>query len=129
MSRLTARQQHSGGVSNLKLAAALCLLTGVTCLPPALLALQKAALAAEATGTVIVFFPLGSNTNQNFHRIAQAGGAFLGRAWLGRAWIAYSYNPGFVGRLEAQGAWGVFDPLLLDPVALMGCGPLPKRAL
>jgi hypothetical protein len=103
------------------------LLLLVTWLPPIILALHKAMLADEDTGTVIVVFPVGSTTSGNFERVVQAKGAFVGSALLDQAWIVYSYDPGFVKRLKDKGAWAVFDPMLLDPAALIGCGPLPRR--
>jgi hypothetical protein len=112
-------------VSNLQLFIVLHLLIVVTWLPPVILAYQKSALSDEATGTVIAFFPIGSNANENYHRIVHARGAFVGHALWQHGWIAYSYDPGFVRRLKQQGAWAVFDPIFLDPAALLGCGPLP----
>lgn len=103
------------------------LLLLVTWLPPVILALHKAMLADEDTGNVIVIFPVGSTTSENFERVVRAKGAFVGSALLNQVWIVYSYDPGFVRRLKDKGAWAVFDPMLLDPVALIGCGPLSKR--
>ncbi|MGC1951858.1 MAG: hypothetical protein WA970_04640 [Gammaproteobacteria bacterium] len=113
-------------LSNLRLSLALYLLVVVTWLPPIILAFGKSTLPDEGTGTVIVFFPIGSNASDNYHRIVRAHGAFVGHTFWGHAWIAYSYNPGFVQRLKEQGAWAVVDPILLNPGSLMGCGLLPK---
>jgi hypothetical protein len=117
----------NGSVSNVKLAMVWLLLLLVTWLPPVILALHKAMLADEDTGNVIVIFPVGSTTSENFERVVRAKGAFVGSALLNQVWIVYSYDPGFVRRLKDKGAWAVFDPMLLDPVALIGCGPLSKR--
>ena len=103
------------------------LLLLVTWITPVGVGLSKAVLADGETGTVIVLFPVGSTPSQNFERIVEAEGAFVGHTWLDQAWIAASYDPGFVGRLKDQGALAVFDTVLLDPAALLGCGPLPRE--
>ena len=110
-----------------KLAIVWLFLLLVTWLPPLILGLHKAVLADDDTGTVLVIFPTGYTASDNFERIVQAGGAFVGSTLLDQGWIVYSYDPGFVKRLKDKGAWAVFDPLLLDPAALVGCGPLPRR--
>lgn len=113
-------------VSSLQLIVVLHLLVGVTWLPNVVLAFHKSALSDDETGTVIVFFPIGSSASDNYHRIVRAQGAFVGYAFFKQGWIAYSYEPGFVRRLKEGGAWAVLDPILLNPAALLGCGPLPK---
>lgn len=107
-----------------KLAMIWILLLLVTWLPPLSLALQKATLEGEDSGTVLVFFPLGSTASDNFERIVRAKGAFLASVVSDHAWIVHSYDPGFVRRLKAEGVWAIFDPVLLDPVALLACGPI-----
>jgi hypothetical protein len=37
------------------------------------------------------------------------------------AWYVRSPQPGFAGRLRAQGAWGVYAPELLDARAFLDC--------
>ena len=96
----------------------------VTWLPPVVLAVNKALLADQATGPVLVVFPFGSTRAENFERIVAAEGAFVGETWFDQAWLAAAYEPGFVGRLKDKGAWAVFHPVLLDPAALFGCGPI-----
>ncbi len=115
---------RNGGISSRKLVTVWVLLLLVTWVPPVVLAVNKARLADEAMGTVLVVFPVGSTRSANFERIVAAQGGFVRQTWWEQAWIASSYKPGFVGRLKNEGAWAVFHPILLDPALLMGCGPL-----
>lgn len=112
------------GISNTKLAMVWVLLLLVTWVPPGVLAVSKALLADDETGTVLVLFPIGSTRTENYERVVGAQGAFVRQTWLEQAWIAFSYDPGFVERLKEKGAWAVFHPALLDPAGLIGCGPL-----
>jgi len=98
----------------------------ITWMVPFSVAVSEVILRDQDTGAVLVFFPARSTARENFDRIVDAGGAFGGPALMGHAWLAYSYDAGFVGRLKGNGAWAVFDPLLLDPLALMGCGSFRK---
>ena len=116
------RGEGDTGLSNRKLAMVWLVLLIVTWVTPVASVLSKTLLADEDTGTVVVFFPIGSTPSENFERILGAGGGFVGQTWLEQAWIASSYEPGFVGRLKAEGAWAIFHPVLLDPAALLGCG-------
>lgn len=111
----------------MKLVMVWLLLLLVTWLPPLVLALDKAVLDGEDTGTVLAVFPLGSSASDNFERIVRANGSFLASVFSDHAWIVYSYDPGFVRRLKAEGVWATFDPVLLDPVALLACGPISRR--
>jgi len=115
--------RRNGGISSKKLVSVWLLLLVVTWVPPVVLAVNKARLADEEMGTVLVLFPAGSTRTENFDRIVAAQGGFVRQTWLEQAWIASSYDPGFVGRLKDEGAWAVFHPVLLDPALLMGCGP------
>ena len=123
-SAVTTGMRRNGGISSRKLVAVWLLLLLVTWVPPVVLAVNKARLADQDTGTVLVFFPVGSTRAENFERIVAAQGGFVRQTWLEQLWVAASYQPGFVGRLKEKGAWAVFHPVLLDPALLMGCGPL-----
>ncbi len=86
-----------------------------------LTALDAAALSPEAGGDVVVVFPMGVSSHRAYDAIIRAGGGVLEKSLFANAWIARSEEPGFVGRLLAQGAWRAFDPVPIQPLLIAGC--------
>ena len=115
------------GLSHTGLAIVWLLLLIVTWLPPLVLAFQKTVLEDDDTGAVLAVFPPGSSASENLERIIRARGAFVSRVVTDQAWIVYSFEAGFVKRMKDRGVWMVFDPLLLDPLALLGCSSASRR--
>ena len=60
--------------------------------------------------------------------IARAQGFLVAHTWFDNIWVVHSAQPGFVGRLQAHGAWLALDWARLEPVAAIGCffvAPIP----
>ncbi len=109
---------------------AVSLLLGVVLLWGGLLALAvyKAALPEQATGTVVVVFPPTMPADQVFAGVLHADGVLARETWFENVWIVYSNREGFVGRLKSQGALIIFAPVPFDSVAVGGCfGVAPPR--
>ena len=102
--------------------AVCALLLGVTWLPLLGVHAQRMSQADAAAGTVIAVFAPTLPARAPFERVAAAGGAMVRpvAGWR-HAWIVRSPEPGFAGRLRAQGAWGVFAPELLSARAFLDC--------
>ena len=101
---------------------ALALMLGVVVLWAGLLAviLRVAALRPEDDGKVFVVFPPATAPAEAFGAIVAAGGEPV-RAALGDwAWIAHAEGPGFVGRLERNGALAAFRGAPVG-LSLAGC--------
>jgi hypothetical protein len=97
-------------------------MVGVVVLWAAVLAviLRVGALAAEDAGKVFVVFLPGTAPAEAFAAIVGAGGEPV-RAALGDwAWIAHAEGPGFVGRLERNGALAAFRGAPVG-LSLAGC--------
>jgi hypothetical protein len=60
-----------------------------------------------------------------FDKTLQAGGAVAGQTPVAGLWVVYSERAGFVGRLKAQGAWAVFQPVPFTAMTLGGCIATP----
>lgn len=119
-----ASNQEAAAVSCRKLSLILGLLLAVTWLPPSLLLAKTTLLADDASGDMLVIFPLYWNAGQTFNEILQAQGAVIARTGFANIWLVHSARTGFVGRLKTRGAWFVFDPIVLDPAALLSCSYL-----
>lgn len=83
--------------------------------------LRDAALPDTATGTVLAVFPPDQPAHAIYTAILAAGGGVAQNTWFGNIWLVQSDEPGFVGRLQAAGAWAAFAPQSVQPVALGGC--------
>lgn len=86
--------------------------------------LKQAALPAETDGLVLAVFRPGTSDHEAFGAMVRAGGEPVRATWLGFAWVARGREPGFVGRLNAEGALGAFGEVPLGPT-LGGCAAEP----
>lgn len=84
-------------------------------------ALPLASLPEAAGGRVVVAFPPGLSADQRLLAIAAAGGRPVLPLLGGRAWLAEADESGFVGRLEAAGAWAAFRPETFAVLPDGGC--------
>jgi hypothetical protein len=102
--------------------AALALMVGVVVLWAAVLAviLRVGALGAEDAGKVFVVFWPGTASADAFAAIVGAGGEPVRAAFGDWAWIAHAEGPGFVGRLEQNGALAAFRGAPVG-LSLAGC--------
>jgi hypothetical protein len=77
------------------------------------------ATEAEA-GTLLVVFPPSTRPNSVFGKIILAGGKPIRPTWVNGTWVVHGDEPGFAGRLKAQGAIGAYrnSPVLPQ---LAGC--------
>jgi hypothetical protein len=82
--------------------------------------LRQAALDGEAGGTVLAVFPPGMSDDEAFAAVLRAGGRPVRKTWMPFAWVAQGDEPGFVRRLEEQGALASYGEMPLGP-ALGGC--------
>jgi hypothetical protein len=114
-------KQANPAVPRRKLMLILGLLLAVSWLPSSLLLAKTTLLAAEASGGMLVVFPLHWNAEQTFKEILQAQGSVIARTGFASIWIVHSARAGFVGRLKARGAWFALDPIVLDPASLLSC--------
>ena len=89
-------------------------------------ALSAARLGPQASGSVVVVFPWGAPAHEMFAVLRAADGRLERTTWFGNVWVVYGETAGFVGRLEAAGARGVYSPLMFQPMALGGCFGVPS---
>jgi hypothetical protein len=102
--------------------AALAVMVGVVALWAAVLALilRAAALGPDDAGKVFVVFAPGTAPAEAFAAIVGAGGEPVRSALGDWAWIAHAEGPGFVGRLEQNGALAAFRGAPVG-LSLAGC--------
>lgn len=94
----------------------------VTWMPVFTIHFYKMSLSAPSTGTVVVVFSPILSTRDLFHNVSAANGSLVRPVrWFPRMWVVRSLDPGFVGRLKARGAWGVYSTDLLSAQALLNC--------
>jgi hypothetical protein len=79
------------------------------------------ALPPEASGTVIVLFPLGSGSAESVAAGAAAGAKLVSPTWFENVLLVTDETPGLAGRLEEQGALGVFENLHFAGISFAGC--------
>ncbi len=84
------------------------------------LSMRSAALPPEATGKVLAVFPPGTDSDDIFAGLIRAGGKPLRKTWLDFVWVVSSSEPGFAGRLKAEGAIGTYAEMPITP-QLAGC--------
>jgi hypothetical protein len=105
-----------------KLAAVCLLLLGVTWLPLLGIHVNRMWEGDASTGTLLVVFSPALSSGEFFQKVLDAKGApVTAIPWFRHAWVVQSREPGFAGRLRAQGAWAVFSPDLLSAQALFDC--------
>lgn len=108
----------------------MCLiLLAVTWLPVFGIHLSKTSLNPEDTGTVVAMFAPGTAQKDLFRRVIEARGSIVRPvSWLPGTWVVMSREPGFAGRMQQAGAWGVYAPELLSARALLDCISVEKPA-
>lgn len=89
-------------------------------------ALPLASLPEDASGRVLVAFPPGLDPDARLLAIAAADGRPVLPVMGGLMWLAESAGDGsaaagFVGRLEAAGAWAAFRPETFAVLPDGGC--------
>lgn len=62
----------------------------------------------EEAGTLLAVFPPSTRPNNVFGRIILAGGKPIRPTWVRGTWVVHGDDPGFAGRLKAQGAIGAY---------------------
>ena len=82
--------------------------------------MRHAALPGEAAGTVIAVFPAAMGEDEVFAGLVRAGGRPLRATWVPGVWVVAGDEAGFAGRLEAEGALGVYHELPFSP-QIAGC--------
>ena len=82
---------------------------------------EAAALPAEAAGTVIVLYPLGTETAEAVAASAAAGAKLVSASWFENVQVVADETPGLAGRLKAQGALEVFENISFAGVSFAGC--------
>ncbi|MBP2299459.1 hypothetical protein [Azospirillum picis] len=88
------------------------------------LSLQRAALPDSTGGLMLAVFRPGTSDADALAAMVRAGGEPVRSTWLGFAWVARGQEPGFVGRLKAEGALAAFGELPVGPT-LGGCTATP----
>ena len=83
--------------------------------------LHLMSLDEEDSGTMIVVFPTEFSPATVFNAVLNADGRLINSTWFDSAWVVHSEQEGFVARLKAQGAWGTFNPALLQSITVSGC--------
>lgn len=82
---------------------------------------EAAALPPEASGTVIVLYPIGTEAAQSVAASAAAGAKLVSPSWFGNLLVVVDETPGLAGRLEEQGALAVFENMSFAGVSFAGC--------
>lgn len=102
---------------------ALKLLAGIVGIWLVALALlfEAAALPPEATGTVIVLFPLGTGTAEAIAAGAAAGAKLVSPTWFENVLVVTDETPGLARRLAEQGALAVFENMRFAGISFAGC--------
>lgn len=92
----------------------------VVWLAAVVIALRLMMLPADAAGRLYVVFPPATGPDQAFSSILEAGGRPVGPALGSWTWEAFGEEPGFVARLEDQGALVALRTTPLG-IPLAGC--------
>ena len=83
-------------------------------------AMRAAALPPEASGKMLVVFQPGTQQDEIFRHVIEAGAKPVRRTWLPFVWVVAGDTPGFAGTIMAEGAIGTYDELPFSP-QLAGC--------
>lgn len=81
---------------------------------------RNAALAADASGTMLVVFPVSVSETDAVAAIAASGGNVIKKSGFNFAWLVDAPEAGLAGRLKDHGALGAYRELPI-PVELAGC--------
>ena len=82
---------------------------------------EAAALPPEASGTVIVLFPISTETAQSVAASAAAGAKLVSLSWFDNVLVVADETPGLAGRLKDHGALAVFANMSLGGFSFAGC--------
>jgi len=82
---------------------------------------KAAALPPEASGTVIVLFPLGTESAEAVAAGAAAGAKLISTSWLENMLVVADEAPGLAGRLQEHGALAVFENMSFAGFSFAGC--------
>ena len=82
--------------------------------------MRHAALAPEATGTMLAVFEPGTSQDSIFASLTRAEARIVRPGGLGFIWVVSGQEPGLAGRLEREGALGAYRDLPVSPV-IAGC--------
>jgi len=95
-------------------------ITGIWLVGMALL-FEAAALPPEASGTVIVLFPIGTDSAGAIAASAAADAKLVSPSWFENMLVVADDTPGLAGRLKDQGALAVFENMSFAGVSFAGC--------
>ncbi|MBC8037941.1 MAG: hypothetical protein H7X89_12075 [Rhizobiales bacterium] len=82
--------------------------------------MRHAALAPEASGTMLAVFEPGTPEDDIFARLTRADARPVRPTAFGFIWIVSGDRPGLAGRLNEQGALGAYRELPISPT-IAGC--------
>jgi hypothetical protein len=82
---------------------------------------EAAALPPEASGTVIVLFPIGTETARSIAASAAAGAKLVSPSRFENVLVVADEAPGLAGRLKDQGALAVFKNMSFAGFSFAGC--------
>lgn len=82
---------------------------------------EAAALPPEASGTVIVLFPLSNRAAESVAASAAAGAKLVSASWFENVLVVADETPGLAGRLKEQGALEVFANMSVAGFSFAGC--------
>ncbi|GAB2177284.1 hypothetical protein [Dongia sp. agr-C8] len=85
------------------------------------LLIEAAALPPEASGSVIVLYPIGTNSAAAVAASAAAGAKLVSASWFDNVLVVADDAPGLAGRLEEQGALAVFENMSFASFSFAGC--------
>jgi uncharacterized membrane protein SpoIIM required for sporulation len=90
---------------------------------------EAAALPPEGSGTVIALFPPRMSAAESLAASATAGAKLVSISWFDNVLVVADAAPGFVGRLQDQGAIAVFRNMRFAGISFAGCvgATLPKN--
>ncbi len=103
-----------------RLAIALFISVIVVWLAIMAIVMRAAALAPEASGTMLAVFDPGSSEDQIFASLTRADARPVRPSAFGLIWIVAGDRPGLAGRLKQQGAIGAYRELPISPT-IAGC--------
>ena len=82
---------------------------------------EAAALPPEGSGTVIAFFPFRMSSAESVAASAAAGAKLVSTSWFENVLVVADEAPGLAGRLQEQGAFGVFRNVSFAGISFAGC--------
>ena len=82
---------------------------------------EAAVLPPEASGTVIVLFPLSTHSAEAVSASAAAGAKLVSATWFENVLVVADEMPGLAGRLKAAGAIDAFENISFAGFSFAGC--------